>query len=132
MDTYLIPWKKYATFSGRAPRKEFWTFYLVNTLVFVGLSVAMGTGLSSGRGLMSVHVVTVGTPALAFGLAVFLPTVAVIVRRLHDIGRSGFWVLMGFVPVIGGIVVLILMLMDTQPETNQYGPNPKLVQTSTA
>lgn len=125
MDTYLTPWKKYATFSGRAPRKEFWTFYLVNTLVFVALAGAMGTSMSAGRGLMSMHMISVGTPAMIFGLAVFVPTLAVIVRRLHDIGRSGVWVLLGFVPVIGGIVVLILMLMDTQPEANQYGPNPK-------
>lgn len=125
MKTYLTPWKQYATFSGRSPRKEFWTFYLVNTLVFIVLAGAMGTGMSSGRGLMSIHMISVGIPAMIFGLAVFVPTLAVIVRRFHDIGRSGVWVWLGFVPVIGGIVVLILMLIDTQPEANQYGPNPK-------
>ena len=69
-----------------------------------------------------------GGPGLLQGLyylAVLIPTLAVTVRRLHDTGRTGWWILIGLIPVIGGIVLLIFMLLDSEPGANQYGPNPK-------
>ena len=125
MDTYLTPWKKYATFSGRAPRKEFWTFYLVNTATVLFLSAMFGSGVVHMQGVLGFRMHTVGAPAVIFSLAVFLPTVAVIVRRLHDAGRTGWWVLLGLFPVIGGLIVMIMMLFDSQSSENEYGPNPK-------
>lgn len=123
METYLTPWKKYATFSGRAPRKEYWTFYLINTAIMLLLSATFGGGLIYGA--VSIRIEAVGLPATLFGLAVFIPTLAVLVRRLHDLGRTGWWVLLGFVPIIGGLILLIMLLFDSQPGPNQYGPNPK-------
>ena len=60
-----------------------------------------------------------------YDLAVLIPSIAVTVRRLHDTGRTGWWILIGLIPVIGGIVLLIFMLLDSEPGENQYGPNPK-------
>jgi uncharacterized membrane protein YhaH (DUF805 family) len=61
-----------------------------------------------------------------YALAVFLPGLGVTVRRLHDTGRTGWWVLIGLVPIVGGIVLLVFMVLDSEPD-NQYGPNPKAV-----
>ena len=60
-----------------------------------------------------------------FTLATFIPYLAVTVRRLHDTDRSGWWLLLAFIPIIGGIILLVFMIQDSQPETNRFGPNPK-------
>jgi len=60
-----------------------------------------------------------------FALATFIPYLAVTVRRLHDTDRSGWWLLLAFIPIIGGIILLVFMIQDSQPETNRFGPNPK-------
>ncbi|MNZ89121.1 Inner membrane protein YhaI [compost metagenome] len=69
----------------------------------------------------------IGATILAglYSLAILLPSLALVVRRLHDTGRSGWWVLIGFIPLIGFIVLLVFMCTDSDPDTNQYGPNPK-------
>lgn len=124
MDTYLTPWRKYATFKGRASRKEFWTFYLVNTAIVLFFGSIHSHGLirlMSG----SFELSGLSTVLFLFVWAALMPTLAVIVRRLHDLGRTGWWVLLGFLPVIGGLVLLIMLLFDGQSSTNQYGPNPK-------
>lgn len=116
--------KKYAVFTGRARRKEFWMFYL---FIFVGVIVAiildnvLGTTIESmrykgmGYGLFTILVY----------LAILIPTLAVVVRRLHDIGKSGWWICIGFIPLIGSIWLIVLLATDSQPGENQYGPNPK-------
>lgn len=122
---YLTPWKKYATFSGRARRGEFWTFWLVNAVIAgvlegVGFAIGRnddGTFNSSGMALM----VVVGL----FGLASFIPNLAVTVRRLHDSGRSGGWFFIAFVPCIGGLWLLVLLLLGGTPGANQYGEDPR-------
>lgn len=124
MNTYLIPWKKYMDFSGRAPRKEFWTFYLVNTAILLVVGGVYGPGFvhhPMGMGIISSPV---STFLFAFFVLALLPTLAVIVRRLHDTGRRGWWVLLGFVPMIGGLILLILLLFESQPGANRYGPEP--------
>lgn len=111
---------KYATFSGRARRSEywwFWLFYLVINALLNGLSLAM----NDGDGSMNVF----GVLASVFALAVFLPNLAVSVRRLHDIGKSGWAVLIGLIPIIGWIFLLVWFLKDSMPESNQYGECPK-------
>lgn len=123
METYLTPWRKYATFTGRATRKEWWTFYLVNTAIIFILSATMGGDIV--KGFLHYRIHAIGPAATLFGLLVFIPTLAALVRRLHDVGRTGWWVLLGFVPVLGGLVLLIMLLFDSQPGPNQYGPNPK-------
>ncbi len=113
MNWYLEVLKKYAVFEGRARRTEYWAFFLVNLLIFFLLS-AVG-------GLLGIPVVL----ARLYSLAVFVPGLAVSVRRLHDTGRSGWYLLIGLIPVIGSLIVLVLMLLDSQPGANAYGPNPK-------
>lgn len=118
MNWYIEVLKKYAVFSGRARRKEYWMFALFNVIIAVLLLVLGGIlGINSDR---------YGTNVLywLYFLAVFLPSLAVTVRRLHDTGRTGWWVLIGFVPFIGGIIMLVFMLLDSVPD-NEYGPNPK-------
>ena len=117
MKWYLEVLQKYAVFSGRARRKEDWLFILFNMLITIALaSIDSATGLTkSGYSpLQSLYV-----------LAVLVPGVAVAVRRLHDTGHSGWWLLMSLVPLVGAVVLLIFMVRDSAPGQNQYGPNPK-------
>jgi uncharacterized membrane protein YhaH (DUF805 family) len=117
---YLEALKKYAVFSGRSRRMEYWYFVLFNIIVCIVLEVIDGLlfgTLDSGMG--------VGLLSGLYALAVLIPSLAVTVRRLHDIDRSGWWILIALVPLIGGIVLLVFALLDSTPGTNQYGPNPK-------
>ena len=119
MNWYFEVLKKYAVFSGRARRKEYWFFVLFNIIISIILAVIDGvTGTldpASGMGLLG----------LIYTLAILIPALAVSVRRLHDTGRSGWWLLILLIPLIGTIVILIFMVQDSKPEENQYGPNPK-------
>ena len=112
MNWYLGVLKKYAEFSGRARRKEFWMYTLFNFIIIIVLSVIDGI---------------IGIPILSgiYSLGVLIPGIAVSARRMHDIGKSGWWLLIGFVPFIGVIVLIIFFVMDSNPGDNQYGPNPK-------
>ncbi len=124
MNWYLGVLKKYVDFSGRARRKEYWVFFLFNLIISCVLSavdVFIGTySASAGIGLL----------AGLYGLAVLLPGIGVTVRRLHDTGRSGWWILIALIPLVGWIVLLVFMFLDSQPETNAYGPNPKAGETA--
>jgi uncharacterized membrane protein YhaH (DUF805 family) len=119
MNWYLEVLKKYAVFEGRARRKEYWFFVLFNVLI----SMAMGSidwltgniNPETGLGLFSG----------LYALGVMIPGMAVSVRRLHDTGRSGWWLLVTFVPVIGAMVFLYFMVLDSNPENNEYGPSTK-------
>lgn len=121
MNWYLAVLKKYAVFSGRAQRSEYWYFILFNLIFSIVLAVVDGlTGSFSEEAGM-------GLLGGVYALAVFLPTLAVSVRRLHDTGRNGWWMLIVFVPIIGFIVLLVFMVSDSKPEENEYGPSPKFV-----
>jgi uncharacterized membrane protein YhaH (DUF805 family) len=114
---YLEALKKYAVFSGRSRRMEYWYFVLFNimvSIVLAGIDALLGT-FTSYIGLLSG----------IYGLAVLIPTLALTVRRLHDIDRSGWWILIGLVPLIGAIVLLVFAVMEGTPGSNRYGPNPK-------
>jgi uncharacterized membrane protein YhaH (DUF805 family) len=119
MSWYLEVFKKYAVFGGRARRKEYWMFVLINlviTVVLILIDILIGTfSPQTGVGLLSG----------LYSLAVLIPFITVTVRRLHDTGRSGWSMLIGLIPIIGGIVLLIFMVQDSQPGANQYGPNSK-------
>lgn len=119
MDWYLSVLKKYAVFSGRARRKEYWYFTLVNAIIYVALLL-----LDKMFGLYNAENGT-GTLSLVYALAVFLPGLAVGVRRLHDTGRKGWWLLLAFIPLIGALVLIYFMVQDSQAGSNQYGDNPK-------
>jgi uncharacterized membrane protein YhaH (DUF805 family) len=119
MNWYLDVLKKYAVFSGRARRKEYWMFVLFNLIVAFVLGIVdnmLGT-VSQPYG--------VGTLGALYSLAVLLPSIGVGVRRLHDTNRSGWWLLIGLIPVIGWIVLLVFFVQDSTPGENRFGPNPK-------
>ena len=115
MEFALEPFKKYADFSGRARRREYWGFQLVLLLSYLVLLalVAMESMATIGSILI-----------LVFGLGIIVPSLAVTVRRLHDIGKSGWWYLIGLVPLVG-LVIFLFLLMPGTPGTNQYGPDPR-------
>ncbi len=122
--------ENYANFNGRARRSEYWYFVLFNTLVSIVLNVLLSTmgglsfdpeaGIVMGTGLTIISIIT-----SVIGIALFIPGLAVSVRRLHDIGKSGWALLLGFIPFIGGIILLIFCLTDSEPGENMYGANPK-------
>src|ERR687898_3320915 len=119
MSWYLEALKKYAVFGGRSRRKEYWYFVLFNIIVAIGLGVidvVLGTfSYSSNIGLLSG----------IYSLAILIPSLAVTVRRLHDIDRTGWWILINLIPLIGAIVLLVFALTPGTPGSNRYGPDPK-------
>jgi uncharacterized membrane protein YhaH (DUF805 family) len=120
MEWYLLPWQRFADFNGRARRKEYWTFTLVNTLIAIVLYVP---ALFMQKGNPSLALPLISLYAL-YSLASFIPTLSCSVRRLHDTGRSGFYLLLSFIPLVGLILIYILAI-DSVPGSNEYGPNPK-------
>jgi len=119
MNWYFEVLKKYAVFSGRARRKEYWYFFLFNIIVSIVLGVIDGiTGSFSPEAGM-------GLLGGIYALAVLIPGIAVSVRRLHDTDRSGWWLLIALIPLIGAIVLLVFMVQDSKPGQNQFGSNPK-------
>jgi uncharacterized membrane protein YhaH (DUF805 family) len=119
MNWYLEALKKYAVFSGRARRKEYWYFVFYNAIISFVLGIldaVTGTDIAE---------VGIGLTGGIYTLAVIIPTIAVSVRRLHDIGRNGWWLLIFLFPLIGAIVLLVFMVQDSKPGQNQYGANPK-------
>lgn len=112
MNYYLGAWKKYVTFSGRARRKEYWMFVLFNVIAAVIVNIIDGV-------LVTTFLSTI------YGLAVLLPSLAILSRRLHDTDRSAWWIFICLIPIIGEIVLIVFAVFDSQPGQNKYGPNPK-------
>jgi uncharacterized membrane protein YhaH (DUF805 family) len=113
MNWYLEVLKKYTVFSGRASREEYWMFFLFN--IIITLVIGLIEGLVCGSGIVG----------MLYSLAILLPGVGVSMRRLHDTNRSGWWLIIGLVPLIGAIVLLVFMTQDSIKGENQYGTNPK-------
>ncbi|MCW5662220.1 MAG: DUF805 domain-containing protein [Piscinibacter sp.] len=113
MNWFMAVLKKYAVFSGRARRKEYWMFVLFYILIYVALMIV--EGLVGSPGIL----------ALVFALGILVPSIAVAARRLHDTDRSGWWLLIGFVPLVGGIVLLVFMCLDGTSGPNRFGADPK-------
>ena len=127
MNYYTEALRKYVVFSGRARRKEFWMFALVNIIISIVLSWGgyyLAIALQATQVVIFCYALTV-----AYSLAVFLPTLSVAVRRLHDSGRSGAWMLLTLVPFFGPLLLFVFWCLDSQPGDNQYGPNPKGIST---
>lgn len=118
MNWYLQVWKKFAQFSGRARRSEYWYFTLFNILASIALGIldAIFGTFSADAGM--------GVLGGLYTLAVIIPSLAVSVRRLHDTGRSGWWLLIALIPLVG-LVLLVFMAQDSSPGPNKFGPNPK-------
>ena len=116
IDYYIGAFRKYADFSGRARRSEYWYFTLLNVIVFILLSF-ISKSLNIGEGLGGIYT-----------LISFIPGFAVLVRRLHDVGKSGWFLLIGIIPIIGALWLFILQFTDSTPGANKYGPNPKGIE----
>ena len=131
MEYMLMPLKRYVDFAGRSRRKEFWTWFLfviVMYFVLMYLDAALGlggtaTGYAEG-GSVGFNM-TGGWLTILFALAVLIPNIAVSVRRMHDIGKSGWFILIGLIPLIGWIYVIYCYVQPGQAGPNQYGPDPK-------
>jgi uncharacterized membrane protein YhaH (DUF805 family) len=117
-------WGNYRNFKGRARRSEYWLiqpFLVVTNLAAAGIDFVLMDGdverfIANGGG---------GIVGLIWILATIVPAIAVLVRRLHDTGRSGWWALIGFVPVAGAIALLVFTVADSEAQQNSYGPSPK-------
>jgi uncharacterized membrane protein YhaH (DUF805 family) len=119
MDWYLHVLRSYAEFDGRAHRREYWMFVLFNVLFMIGAGIfdnVLGLTIGGAR---------YGVVYTMYGLFVFVPGLAVTVRRLHDSGKSGWMVLIVVIPVVGAIWLLLLLAKQGDSEANQYGPRPK-------
>lgn len=117
MHWYLEVLRKYTLFTGRSRRSEYWYFMLFNVLVAVVLWFVDS---------VLRNIVGFGMFGMLYSLAVLLPGIAVSIRRLHDTDRSGWWLLLAFVPIVG-LVLIWFMAQDGEAGTNRYGQNPKLV-----
>ena len=118
-ESYLKNWKEYAQFSGRARRRDFWMWSIFNFMAALAIAIALAV-LGFGEDAIS------GLLGLA-SLAAILPGLSLMSRRLHDTGRSAYWLLMCFVPFIGPLILVgILGFVDGEKGVNRFGPNPKL------
>lgn len=112
MEYFTDALKKYADFSGRATRQEYWMYVLFYVLFYIGIALV--------EGLIGISIFTT-----LFSLALLIPTISLAARRLHDTGRTGWWQLLSLVPLIGTIVLIVFLVQDSHDE-NEYGPNPKI------
>jgi len=118
MHYYTDVLKKYVVFKGRATRKEYWMFVLVNMIIGMILGIILGILGKS----VNTNLKWIGN---LYSLAVLLPSLAVGARRLHDTNRSAWWLLLCLVPIVGWIVLIIFYVMDSTLGDNKYGPNLK-------
>lgn len=119
--------QKFATFSGRARRQEYWLFYLDCMIVSSALS---SMSLSLVHNIVANVIVT--TISVAWTLFIIIPSLAVLVRRLHDTNRSGWWLLIWLLPVIGWIVLFVFTLLPGTAGENDYGDDPKAGEAAAA
>lgn len=119
MNWYLKVMRQYADFSGRARRKEYWMFFLFN-IIFAIFAMIIDNALGWTFGQ-----IPYGPVYIIYALVVLIPGLAVAIRRLHDIGKSGWMILVGLIPLIGSIWLLILFVKDSDEGENEYGANPK-------
>ena len=113
---------KYATFGGRASRSEYWWFILAFFLLAIVVSIFEGAVLAPMLGFEAFDPEAGSPMSMIVSLALFLPTLAVAIRRLHDLDRSGWWYLIGFVPLIGVFILIYWYVQPGTPDDNQYGP----------
>lgn len=133
MKWFVDPLKKYADFLGRARRQEYWMWQLANVCIFafvmvidflIGTAWLHSTDLySSGLAPSPIHSFYIAT--VLYFLAVAIPSLAITVRRLHDTGRSGFWIFIQVIPYLGPLILFVFLVLDSDPFPNKYGPSPK-------
>ena len=120
LDWMMMPLKRYTDFAGRSRRKEYWFFLLGVFIVAILLSIIEGIlGLSGMVG--GVY----GPLTTLFLLGIIIPSIAVQIRRFHDQDKSGWFVLLSFIPFLGGLIVLVFMFLEGTKGPNRFGPDPK-------
>lgn len=126
MEWMLMPLKRYFDFQGRSQRMEYWMFVLFQTIVMIGLAlIAAVFGAFDDDGQSTLGTVFLGLMVLVYLGAFFIPTLACQVRRFHDQDKSGWFILLGFIPYVGGLITLIFMCLDGTQGPNRFGPDPK-------
>jgi uncharacterized membrane protein YhaH (DUF805 family) len=120
MSWFILAWQRATDFSGRSRRKEYWYFQLFNAITVLFLA------------LFAIAFSDQGKPAMVpfylifiYCLVLFVPALAITIRRLHDIGKSGWWYFISFIPIVGGIILFVFTLLDSEPYANQWGLDPK-------
>jgi len=121
MKWFVAALKKYADFSGRAQRAEYWYFILFYLLILIGLTIvdSISGSYDTKTGM--------GAFGAIFTLVMLIPSIAVGARRLHDTDRTGWWLLIGLVPLVGAIVLLVFTVQNGTPGANRFGPDPKVL-----
>lgn len=119
MNWYVQGLRNYAKFEGRARRKEYWMFVLFN-MIFAMVALILDNVLG-----ITIKPLNYGPIYMIYALATFLPGLGLAIRRLHDVGKSGWFFLIALIPCVGSIWLLVLLATDSQPGENQYGANPK-------
>ena len=130
MDLMLQPLRKYADFNGRARRSEYWLFALFVALVQISAGILtwfFGGDLGEDAFATPASAV-IALLYFGFCLYIFIPSLAVSFRRLHDSGRTAWWLLLGLIPILGHLVLLIFMILNGTPGENRFGPDPKAVE----
>ena len=130
MEWMILPLKRYGDFEGRSRRKEYWMFTLGILILYAIMATAFVVAVggvdrrpeSAATGLTVVFVVAVGVIVV---LGLLIPSIAVQVRRLHDQDKSGWYILLGFIPYVGGLIMLVFMCIDGTPGENRFGDDPK-------
>lgn len=112
MEYFTNALKKYADFSGRATRQEYWMYILFYMVFYIVLAMV--------GGVLGLSILTT-----VFSLGLLVPTISLAARRLHDTGRTGWWQLLSLVPIVGSIVLIVFLVQDSHDD-NPYGPNPKM------
>lgn len=134
MEWMFLPYRRYAEFEGRSGRQEYWMFFLFNVIVYTilgGFSFAsfVQSRVAGGLGAPGTPLPVGGSIGLGllglFALATFIPSIAVQVRRFHDQDKSGWFILLGLIPYVGGIVLLIFMCLEGTRGPNRFGPDPR-------
>ena len=130
MEWMLMPLRRYADFSGRSRRKEYWMFFLFNMLVAAGIWCVIGVAMllmynmnASESAMMALFMPLIGLYML-YVLAMFVPGLAVTVRRFHDQDHSGWMILLGLIPGLGGLILLVFMCLEGTRGPNRFGPDP--------
>jgi uncharacterized membrane protein YhaH (DUF805 family) len=125
MEWMLMPLKRYADFSGRSRRKEYWMFVLGLVILYAIVAVPFALMGASGEANPGLFGGIGGLLIVVAALALFIPSLAVQVRRFHDQDKSGWFVLLGLIPFVGGLIVLVFMCLEGTRGPNRFGPDPK-------
>jgi hypothetical protein len=131
MSLMFEPLRKYAQFSGRARRSEYWLFALFTFAVSIAITI-LRLIVAGPQSLENNSFDVLSLVSLAFSLAMFIPSLAVSFRRLHDTDRSAWWILIGLIPLIGAIVLLVFYCMPGTTGPNKFGADPKQTHKDTA